>query len=682
MRIATLLKILAGLVVLVVAVAIVAVLVIDPNEYKDEIIAAVEDQTGRDFSIESDIDLKLGLTPSFAVSGVRLANAEWGSRPDFLSVGEFAAEVALLPLIFGNLQINRLVLRDADILIENDAKGRSNLDFTGDEKKEKASEGTFNLPQINNVLIENAVLTLIDGARGTTTKLKIIRLAAKAENLSAPLAIDLSGIVTLEGQAIDFSAEGKIGAPTLLLAGGKPYPIDLMLTGLGLTAKIGGAVADLANAKGIDLKLEVSGSSLEGLTPLTGGGLPRTGPIALAVVLKGDADNAMLENITLKIGQTDVAGSVSVDMRGKRPRLEGTLTAVHVDIAELFPSEEGASGDRATEQTAGAGRPKSNAAAKVFSSDPLPLDVLQAIDAKLDFTVAQLILPGATLTDIKGRLALDNGALALKPVSATLVGSAITGNVGVDTRNGPASVSVEIKAPQLDLGELLREVAGLDKLRGGGAVDVSLRGTGRSVAEIMASLNGHTRLLMDKGEMKNDFLGNISGLTQTIGEAFGKKEWIVVECIASDFEVTNGIANSRINVINTELLLITTEGKVDLGQEKPDLKITPRPKGIDLSLAVPVNIGGSLANPTITPDTLATVRKIGGILGAIVFPPAAIIGLGEIGSSDNSCLQTAQAESAPKQEQRAPSGPVESAAEAAKDALEGVGKGLKKLFGN
>ena len=341
----------------------------------------------------------------------------------------------------------------------------------------------------------------------------------------------------------------------------------------------------------------------------------------------------MFENITLKIGRTDVAGSVSVDMRGKRPRLEGTLNAGQVDVTELFPSEAGASGVRATDQTAGAERPKSDDAAKVFSSDPLPLDILKAIDAKLDFAAAQLILPGATLTDTKGRLALDNGALALKPVNATLVGSAITGNFGVDTRNGPASVSVEIKAPQLDLGELLREVTGLDKLRGGGAVDVSLRGAGRSVAEIMASLNGHTRLLMNKGEMKNDFLGNINGLTQTIGEAFGKKEWIVVECIASDFEVANGIAKSRINVINTELLLITTEGKVDLGQEIPDLKVTPRPKGIDLSLAVPVNIGGSLANPTITPDTLATAKKIGGILGAIVFPPAAIIGLGEIGSS-------------------------------------------------
>ncbi len=97
---------------------------------------------------------------------------------------------------------------------------------------------------------------------------------------------------------------------------------------------------------------------------------------------------------------------------------------------------------------------------------------------------------------------------------------------------------------------------------------------------------------------------------------------------------------------------------------------------------MPVNIGGSLANPTITPDTLATAKKIGGILGAIVFPPAAIIGLGEIASSDNPCLQTAQAESAPKQEQSAPSGPVESAADAAKDAIEGFGEGLKKLFGN
>jgi uncharacterized protein involved in outer membrane biogenesis len=365
-------------------------------------------------------------------------------------------------------------------------------------------------------------------------------------------------------------------------------------------------------------------------------------------------------------------------MRGKRPRLVATLNAEQIDVAELLPGKESKSANQTTKPDTS----NSKDPGKVFPSDPLPLDILKAFDAKLVFSVAKLILPGATLADTKGELALDNGALAIKPFGATLVGSAITANVGVDTRSGPASVVFDMKAPNLDLGELLREFAGLDKLRGSGAVDISLRGAGNSVAEIMANLNGHSRLLMNEGEMKNDFLGNISGLTQTIGEAFGKKEWIVVECIASDFEIVSGIANSRVNVVNTEVLLITIEGKIDLGQEKPDLKVTPRPKGIDLSLAVPVNIGGSLANPTFAPDTLATAKKIGGILGAIAFPPATIIGLGEMGGSDNPCLKAAQADSAPQPQKSEPSTPVESATDAAKDALEGVGQGLKKLFGN
>jgi uncharacterized protein involved in outer membrane biogenesis len=683
MRISTLVKILAGLVVLIVAAIFTAILVIDPNEYKDEIIATVENQTGRDFNIESDIDLNIGLTPSFAVSGVRIANAEWGSRPEMMSVGEFAAEVALLPLIFGNLQINRLVLRDADILIETDASGRSNLDFSGTEKEAAASEGAPNLPRINDVLIENAVLTMVNGAAGTTSKFEVKRLSAKAKNLSSPLAIDVTGIATIEEQAIDFAAEGDLGAPKLLLAAGEPYPVNLTVTGLGLTAKIDGTIADLTEVSGLDLKFEVSGSDLQGLSPLSGEGLPAAGPITLAATIKGNGDNAALETIALQIGRTDIAGSVSIDMRGKRPRLEGTLHAGQIDITELMPGGEKTTNTPEAGQNSDGETPKSADGDKLFSAAPLPLDILNTFDANLDIAITQLILPGLTLADATGVLALDNGALALKPLNASLVGSAVTGDIGVDTRSGPASVSLNLKAPQLDIGELLREFANLDKLRGGGAVDVALRGTGGSVAEIMASLNGHSRMLMAEGEVKNDFLGTVSGLSQTVGEVFGKKEWIAVECIASDFEVTNGIANSRINVINTELLLITAEGKVDLGQEKPDLKVSPSPKGIDLSLAVPVNVGGTLASPTFTPDTLATAKKIGGILGAVAFPPAAIIGLGELGSSDNPCLQTAKADSPqPQPEPSEPETPVEAVTDTAKDAIEGVGKGLKKLFGN
>ncbi|MDH3739221.1 MAG: AsmA family protein, partial [Alphaproteobacteria bacterium] len=295
MRVATLLKLLAGLVVLVVAVVIVALLVIDPNEYKAEIIAAVEDKTGRDFSIESDIDLKLGLTPSFAVDGVRISNAPWGSRPDMISVGKFAAEVALLPLISGNLQINRLILRDAEFLIETDAEGTSNLNFAGTDNTEDTGGEAPNIPQINDVVVENAVLTLINGTQGTTTKLDIKRLSAKAASLSAPLEIDIAGVATLDGQPIEFGANGELGAPNTLLASDEAFPFDLTVTGLGLTTKIGGTIADLKNVQGMDFKLEITGDGLQGLAPLAGSELPAGGPVALSAGVKGNIDNPALQ---------------------------------------------------------------------------------------------------------------------------------------------------------------------------------------------------------------------------------------------------------------------------------------------------------------------------------------------------------------------------------------------------
>lgn len=682
MRLATLLKIVAGLVVLVIAVVFVALVVIDPNEYKDEIITAVEDRTGRKFSIDSDIELDIGLAPAIAIGGVRLANAEWGSRPDMMRAGEFAAEVALLPLIFGNLQINRLVLRDADLLIETDAQGRSNLAFAATKTAKEPSEGGISLPQIKDVLIEDAVVTLIDGAQGTTNRFEIRRLTAKAENLSAPLAIELEAIAAVEGEELDVRAEGEIGGPRLFFDLRRPYPVDVTIAVLGIDLKIAGAVAAPADVQGLDLKIEISASDLGGLGPWTGNSLPMAGPIALAATLKGDAGNAEIGDFALKIGRTELAGNAAIDLRGTRPQLTAELSANEIDITELLPDDSPTTENGSPDQSAPAAASKTSDGDKLFSAEPLPLEFLKLFDAKVAFDVAKLVLDGAILADTKGQLALDNGALAIKPLSTSLANSVITGDIGVDTRNDPATVSLELDASRLDVGENLRTFAGLENLRGRGAADISVRGAGSSVAEIMASLNGHTRLLMDEGEMRNQFLANVSGLTQTLGEAFGKQEWVAIECIASDFEIIDGIANSRINVINTQPLLIVAEGTVDLAEEKLKLKISPRPKGIELSLAVPVNIRGTLANPTFAPDTVGTGKKVGGVLGAIVFPPAAVIGLADLGSSDNPCLQTADASGASQEQENESRSTVESATDAAKDAIDSVGRGLKKLFGN
>src|SRR3546814_1655749 len=124
MRIGTVLKIAALLVVALAVAGVVVVQNMDFNQYKGLIAAKVKEATGRDLAINGDLKLDiLTLSPSLVVNDVRFANAEWGSRPDMAVVERFEAEVALLPLISGNLVIQRIVLVGADILIETNKQG-------------------------------------------------------------------------------------------------------------------------------------------------------------------------------------------------------------------------------------------------------------------------------------------------------------------------------------------------------------------------------------------------------------------------------------------------------------------------------------------------------------------------------------------------------------------------------
>ena len=146
---------------------------------------------------------------------------------------------------------------------------------------------------------------------------------------------------------------------------------------------------------------------------------------------------------------------------------------------------------------------------------------------------------------------------------------------------------------------------------------------------------------------------------------------------------TNGVAKSRVTLMDTELLTISADGQVDLGKETLAMKVTPAPKSTTLNVSVPIKIGGTLANPTFAPDELSALKKLGGIVGIAVFPPAAIAGLAEMGGDDNPCVKIAQeAAKAPAQQQGSPATP--SVEEVVKDpgkALENLGGGLKNLLG-
>ena len=116
--------VLAGLLLLAVAV----VNLIPGEEYKALITSAVKSATGRELVIEGDLDIKLFTTLVFKASGVKFANAEWGSRPHMATVDAIDGEVALFPLLRGVVDAST-VIDNPDLLLDTDSFGQANWQF-------------------------------------------------------------------------------------------------------------------------------------------------------------------------------------------------------------------------------------------------------------------------------------------------------------------------------------------------------------------------------------------------------------------------------------------------------------------------------------------------------------------------------------------------------------------------
>src|SRR5262245_64221400 len=173
MRLKHLLIGLAGLVVILVGGAAVAIYSIDFNQYRSTIADQVKQATGRDLKIAGDLKVGISLTPTVAVDDVSFANAAWGSRPEMATVKRFEAEMELLPLISGDIRVKRIVLKGADILLETDANGKGNWAFgeagTAEQPATAPESGdTGKLPTVDKVTFEDVTITYKDGVAKKT----------------------------------------------------------------------------------------------------------------------------------------------------------------------------------------------------------------------------------------------------------------------------------------------------------------------------------------------------------------------------------------------------------------------------------------------------------------------------------------------------------------------------------
>ena len=673
---------LAGLVVVVVGGAIIAVKSIDFNQYRSTIADQVKQATGRELNIKGDLKVGISLTPTVAVDDVSIANAAWGSRPQMATVKRFEAEMELLPLISGNIRVKRVVLKGADILLETDSKGQGNWVFgqastATQPTTAPASGGTGKLPTVNRIAFEDITITYKDGVTKKTQTVALQKFSAESADENSP--IDLEIVANINGNPI--TATGTVGALNAIAAN-QPLPIDLKAEGGGATLAAKGTISKPADGKGVAIALTAGGKSLADLSPLAGAQLPPLGPYSFSGNLS-DADGGYkVAGMQLKMGTSDLTGDASVALAEAKPKIAATLASSLLDAKDFGLKPAPPPGAAQPASKSGDGR--------VFPADPLPFDLLNAADASIAFTGQKVVRGPATLDGLAVALDLAGGKLTIGKIDAGLSGGKIAMSGVIDGSAPQPAVALKLTGRGVEAGTLLQTFGQSAVLSGGKVdLDVDVKGQGKSVRQIMAGLNGRTDMHMGPAKINNSFakfmFADLFKLISTGGSADGSN----LSCVVSKFDIAKGVATSKALVVDTSGARIVGSGKIMLDSEKLDMHLDPQAKLASLAnLAIPVNVGGTLANPSVLPDAAGaakgaiskTVSGGGAVAGALTGLVTGNSGSGGTAASSGGCGATAGASEAPATAAPAQQPTASKSQQGTQKTKGGVGKVLNNLL--
>ncbi|MBW2207643.1 MAG: AsmA family protein, partial [Deltaproteobacteria bacterium] len=273
-------------------------------------------------------------------------------------------------------------------------------------------------------------------------------------------------------------------------------------------------------------------------------------------------------------------------------------------------------------------------------------------------------------------------------------GGKIDARVHLNARRKVPTASLFLKGTQLDLGRMMKDLAQVEILEGKLDLDIDLKGKGRTPASIMAVLNGKTSLVMGDGKIDNAYIETFgadisSSIFRLLNPAKAKAEYTRINCFVGLFDIKDGIAVTSALVMDTPLMVVAGDGKIDLKTEEIDLSLNPSPKkgvgGVSLSfaeLAQPFKLDGTLANPTLGIDPTGATLAIGKAVGGVVlFGPFGLVAAlaGKSSEDENPCLaaiEAAEKKGKPPEKKR-----PEKEKGIVEKTTDSIGDAFKKLFG-
>lgn len=660
-------KILLGILGILVAIPVIAIIFIltfDWNRARPWINARVSEAIERPFAIRGKLDVEWERPartmapserswrdhipwPHLIANDTHIGNPAGLPARDAGSARQFSFSLNPFALLSRTIHIPLLRFDGPRVdLLRLDEK-RNNWTF---KRQDKKSGWTLDL---DRVVLTDGIVHLEDAVTKSDVTARVRTLERDARY----------GVGwTLDGSynGAKVSGGGKAGAVLSLKQQSTPYPVQADMRSGATHIAVEGTVTRPAKLAAIDLRLELAGPSMDQLYHFTGVVLPTTGPFSTSGRLTGtlgeENSRWVYDGFKGKVGASDIGGRLEYTTGAPRPKLSGKVSSRQLVFADLAPLIGADSNAAKKQRNADVLQPSG----KVLPVEEFKTERWNKLDADVRYSAERIVRDTAfPISKLSTHLKMNNAVLDLEPLEFAMAGGTVRSNIRLDGRGraGPKAIKAQAKvtARKIEIKKLFPKIEQLQATVGSINGDASLSAQGNSVASLLAGANGELKTLINQGQVSKmllEMMGlNVANIIVT--KLFGDKQ-VQLNCMATDFDVRNGVARTRYFVVDTQEALINISGSINLANEQMDLRIDPKTKGLRLfSLRSPFYVRGPFSQPDVSVDKGVLAMKAGSAIAlAAVAPVAALIPLINTGPGEDSHCARLLAES--REKPRAP----------------------------
>lgn len=623
------------------AIGFAVVLSFDWNRARPWINERVSEATGRPFAIRGDLVLQWNNPetetgwrrwvpwPRLSAQDITLGNADWSKTgPHLAEIKQLTFSLNPLSLLDHTIQIPTLELVGPVLSLERTADGKNNWTLASDNTAPSAWK-----LDLQRLVLNHGTVKLADATEKLNLKVDVESLPKESAE-GYGIGWKLSGTF----RQTPLHGSGRAGAVLSLQQDKKPYPLQAGVQIGATRIDIAGTLTKPDALAALDLRLKLSGASMAHLYPITGITLPNTPPFSTEGHLVGKLDKAggrwLYEHFKGSVGASDIGGTLEYISQQPRPLLRGQVQSNQLRLEDLAPLIGADSNASKAKRGAAAVQPTD----KVLPVEKFDTASWGSIDADVKFAGRKIIhAKDLPIDSLVADLHLKDSVLSLTPLSFGVAGGNLAATVKLDGRQNPIRANLQLSARRLKIKELFPTLNTMQASLGQIGGDAALSATGNSVAGLLGTSNGEVKALVSKGTMSKFLLEamglNIGSVVAT--QVFGDKQ-VQLNCLASDFKVTQGVMQTRSFVLDTDESIINVTGQIDLSSEQLALEIQPRNKALRvLSLRSPLYVKGTFKSPDVGVDKGAVALKLGAAiaLGAIA-PAAALLPLLNVGSEE------------------------------------------------